>query len=239
MYWFCHISTWICHRYTRVPHPELSSLPVPPLWVVPVHQPQAASIVHRTWTGDSFHIWYWRLITLQYCIGFKLRDTISQTNTWNGIPLLPWSYYTVCFSHGYIIPAELTCKISGSLICQVQFVIGTYLVLLLPRGPSQEKAWIFIKVPHCLLPWGGCDLQSWKKDPCSPHKWGFCILILSGESQKGGEWELKKNKKKPHTHTEKKKNPQKQKQRGKRRDSVCVFLLLAGESDDKTINITI
>ena len=22
LYWFCHTSTWICHRYTRVPHPE-------------------------------------------------------------------------------------------------------------------------------------------------------------------------------------------------------------------------
>ena len=28
MYWFCHTSTWIHHRCTRVPHPErLSSLP--------------------------------------------------------------------------------------------------------------------------------------------------------------------------------------------------------------------
>ena len=28
LYWFCHISTWIRHRYTRVPHPEpLSLLP--------------------------------------------------------------------------------------------------------------------------------------------------------------------------------------------------------------------
>ena len=26
MYWFCHISEWICHRYTCVPHPEPSSL---------------------------------------------------------------------------------------------------------------------------------------------------------------------------------------------------------------------
>ena len=29
LYWFCHISTWILHRYTRVPHPEPSSL-LPP-----------------------------------------------------------------------------------------------------------------------------------------------------------------------------------------------------------------
>ena len=36
-----------------------SSLPIPSLWVVPVHQPQASSIVHRTWTGDLFHTWYY------------------------------------------------------------------------------------------------------------------------------------------------------------------------------------
>ena len=36
-----------------------SSLPIPSVWVIPVHQPQASSIVHRTWTGDSFHIWYY------------------------------------------------------------------------------------------------------------------------------------------------------------------------------------
>ena len=29
LYWFCHISKWICHRYTYVPHPEPSSL-LPP-----------------------------------------------------------------------------------------------------------------------------------------------------------------------------------------------------------------
>ena len=36
-----------------------SSLPIPSLWVIPVHQPQASSIVHRTWTGDSFHVCYY------------------------------------------------------------------------------------------------------------------------------------------------------------------------------------
>ena len=40
-------------------NPSPSSIPMPSLWVVPVHQPQASSIMHRTWTGDSFHIWYY------------------------------------------------------------------------------------------------------------------------------------------------------------------------------------
>ena len=35
------------------------SLPIPSIWVIPVHQPQASSIMHRTWTGDSFHTWYY------------------------------------------------------------------------------------------------------------------------------------------------------------------------------------
>ena len=40
-------------------NPTPSCLPVPSLWVISVHQPQASSIMHRTWTGDSFHIWYY------------------------------------------------------------------------------------------------------------------------------------------------------------------------------------
>ena len=35
-------------------NPPPSSLPISSLWVVPVHQPQASSIVHRTWTGTHF-----------------------------------------------------------------------------------------------------------------------------------------------------------------------------------------
>ena len=37
-------------------NPPPSSLSIPSLWVIPVHQAQASSIVHRTWTGNSFHI---------------------------------------------------------------------------------------------------------------------------------------------------------------------------------------
>ena len=43
-------------------NPPPSSLPIPSLWVVPVHQPQASSILHRDWTGDSFHIWYYTYV---------------------------------------------------------------------------------------------------------------------------------------------------------------------------------
>ena len=37
-------------------NPPPSSLPIPSLWVIPVHQPRASSIVHQTWIGNSFHI---------------------------------------------------------------------------------------------------------------------------------------------------------------------------------------
>ena len=40
-------------------NPPPTSLPIPSLWVIPVHQHQASCILHRTWTGDSFLIWYY------------------------------------------------------------------------------------------------------------------------------------------------------------------------------------
>ena len=39
-------------------NPPPTSLAIPSLWVIPVHQPQASCILHWTWTGDSFLIWY-------------------------------------------------------------------------------------------------------------------------------------------------------------------------------------
>ena len=37
-------------------NPPSTSLPVPSLWVISLLQPQASSIMHRTWTGDLFLI---------------------------------------------------------------------------------------------------------------------------------------------------------------------------------------
>ena len=50
-----HESTTV---YTCSPSrtPPSTSLPIPSLCIIPVHQAQASSIMHRTWTGDSFHI---------------------------------------------------------------------------------------------------------------------------------------------------------------------------------------
>ena len=57
-YRFCHISTWISHGCTCVPHPEppSTSLPTSSPWVVPVHQLWVPCFMHWTCTDHLFHI---------------------------------------------------------------------------------------------------------------------------------------------------------------------------------------
>ena len=40
-------------------NPSPTALSIPSLWVIPRHQPRASCILHQTWTGDMFDIWYY------------------------------------------------------------------------------------------------------------------------------------------------------------------------------------
>ena len=71
LYWFCHISKWICHRYTCVPHPEPSSLL--PHHTIPLGHPSAPapSIQYRASNLD------WRLVSYMILYIFQCHSRKS------------------------------------------------------------------------------------------------------------------------------------------------------------------
>ena len=71
LYWFCHISKWIYHRYTCVPYPEPSSL-VPP-HTIPLGRPcaPAPSIQYRASNLD------WRLVSYMILYMFQCHSPES------------------------------------------------------------------------------------------------------------------------------------------------------------------
>ena len=62
LYWFCHIPTWIRHRYTRVPHPKPSSHLSPhPIPLCPPSVPALSTLNHASnldWQFISHMIFY-------------------------------------------------------------------------------------------------------------------------------------------------------------------------------------
>ena len=77
LYWFCHISKWICHRYTCVPHPEPSSL-LPP-HTIPLGHPSAPapSIQYRASILDWQLISYMILFLSLYFCHIKIIDILK------------------------------------------------------------------------------------------------------------------------------------------------------------------
>ena len=71
LYWFCHISIWIHHRYTHVCHPEPSSL-FPP-HTIPLSHPSAPapSIQYRASNLD------WRLVSYMILYIFQCHSPKS------------------------------------------------------------------------------------------------------------------------------------------------------------------
>ena len=71
LYCFCHISTWIRHRYTRVPHPEPSSLLPPRTILLGRPSAPAPSIQYRASNLD------WRLVSYMILYMFQCHSPKS------------------------------------------------------------------------------------------------------------------------------------------------------------------
>ena len=71
LYWFCHTSAWIHHRYTRVPHPEPPSL-LPP-HTIPLGRPSAPapSILYPATNLD------WRFVSYMILYMFQCHSPKS------------------------------------------------------------------------------------------------------------------------------------------------------------------
>ena len=98
LYWFCHISTWIGHRYTHVPHPEPSSL-LPPRTIL-LSRPSALHLVLCLWVCStvSWFIVYGNLnricvlLLCENCIVCQLLGHVWLFVTpWTGTPQAPLS----------------------------------------------------------------------------------------------------------------------------------------------------
>ena len=76
-------------------NPPSTSLPLPSLWVIPVHQPQASCIMHRTWTGDSGKPLFVLLMCDVVCIALFHESVEYRIEFWNTslhrLKLIPFS----------------------------------------------------------------------------------------------------------------------------------------------------
>ena len=118
LYWFCHISKWICHRYTCVPHPEPSSL-LPP-HTIPLGHPSAPAP------------------SIQYCASNLDRWLVSY------MILYMFQCHSPKSSHPLPLPqSPKDCSIHQCLFCCLVYNQGKCSDVLVKRL-SREKPWFAV-----------------------------------------------------------------------------------------------
>ena len=163
-------------------NPPPSSLPVPSLWVISVHQPQASSIMHRTWTGDSFHIWYYTCFnaTLPTSLFFSTILKVYSTHNKNQMKKTP--------APNERLPASLTI-LSRRRTCLTSTIMKTYrsschgpslFTVIDTRLITKEKDEERTRKGHLLMAWRALPLY-WCNNALNHHScyfrhhWGYNV----------------------------------------------------------------
>ena len=103
-------------------NPPPSSLPIPSLWVVPVHQPQASSIMHRTWCIEQSYAlcgrgrgwedlgeWHWNMYNIMYETShqsrtvFLILSPVLSSMSSQHEPTFLWGLNFSSHSHSYAL----------------------------------------------------------------------------------------------------------------------------------------
>ena len=159
--------------------------PTPPLRVIPVHQPRASRIMHRTWTGDSFHIWYYTCFNAilpnhpTLVLSHRVQETAlyicvspAVSHTGPSLPFLQTPYICVsilywCFSFW---PTSLC-------------IIGSSFIFYIPRDPSFSLPNLYVyefKIEPSEFPFQKVAAFAKPTYPCPFLSTVYISLVLTG-----------------------------------------------------------